>query len=400
MELQASVAAALAFFLLGCGGEEESAGLEWSEAERRALARLTPLGDVPEDPTNRFADDPDAAHLGQWLFFDPALSGNGEISCATCHEPELAFSDGKSVAEGVGMGTRRTPTLINTAYHRWFFWDGRADTLWSQALAPIENEIEMGGDRREVVRYLSDNEELRAAYENVFGPLPEDLDDEEAVDRAFVNVGKALAAYERKLVRGDSSFDRFAASVLGEGGDPEALSPSAQRGLKLFLGRGDCTLCHMGANFSDSEFHNTAAPPGEHGDEQDPGRYAGAALVSASPFNAAGIFSDDRNGKTARRVSRLRLSTESFGEFRTPSLRNLAGREPYMHSGPFEDLEAVLHFYSTLEGAIGRSHHQEAVLKPLELSEGETQDLLAFLRSLEGQPLDPALTRQPSAPTR
>jgi cytochrome c peroxidase len=223
--------------------------------------------------------------------------------------------------------------------------------------------------------------------------------DRGAIDDLFSNLAKCIAAYERLLVRGDSPFDRFAAYLLGKpGGEPEALDLGAQRGLKIFLGRGGCILCHVGTNLTDSEFHNTAAPPGEFGDRQDPGRFGGAARVVVNKFSAAGPHSDQPDGSAARRVTRLRVSTESYGEFRTPSLRNLVSRAPYMHAGQFPDLEAVVHFYSTLEGASGRSHHQELVLQPLKLTPSEQQDLVSFLRSLEGAPLNAGLMRQPGSP--
>lgn len=368
---------------------------ELGDKELRRLARLTPLGAVPADSTNRYADDPAAARLGQWLFYDPGLSVNGEISCATCHDPTTGFSDGKPVAEGLGRGTRRTPTVVNAAYLRWLFWDGRADSLWGQAVHPIENPIEMGSSRQQVATYLASNKDLQAAYMDVFGARPK----VEEAETVLVNIGKAIAAYERLLVRGDSPFDRYSAHLLGlEGGDKTALDASARRGLSLFLGQGNCTLCHTGTGLTDSEFHNTAAPPGPFGDPQDPGRYAGAAKVVASRFNSAGPYSDDPDGARARRVQRLRLSTESFGEFRTPGLRNLVSRAPYMHAGQFPDLESVVRFYSTLEGAAGRSHHQELVLAPLNLTEAEISDLVSFLESLEGRPLPPELTRKPPSP--
>lgn len=414
--------------LLALAADPAPVGDEPTERQLETLARLTPLGSPPADPTNRVADDPRAARLGRWLFFDPGLSGNGEISCATCHDPELGFSDGKPVAETLGRGTRRTPTVVNAAFHRWLFWDGRADSLWGQAVEPIENPIEMGGDRLAVAHHLAGDAELRAAYEQVFGSLPL-LEDEgrfppharpvrdepehphdaaweamapgdrNAVSRVLANVGKAIAAYERRLVRGDAPFDRYAAHLLDrEGGDPDALSPAARRGLDLFLGRGNCTLCHAGPGLSDSEFHNTAAPPGEFGDPQDAGRFAGAARLVVSPFSAAGPYSDAPQGRAARRLERLRVGTETFGQFRTPSLRNLVDRAPYMHAGQFPDLESVVRFYSTLEGTAGRSHHQELVLRPLRLDEGEIRDLVAFLEGLEGRPLDPELTRAPVSP--
>jgi len=392
----------------------------------RRLARFSPLPAPPADPTNRVADDPRAARLGRYLFFDPGLSGDGTVACATCHDPSRAFSDGKPVAETLGRGTRRTPSLVNVAYMRWLFWDGRADSLWAQAVEPIENPIEMGGDRVAVARHLREGRELRAAYEALFGALPElddarrfpaharpdperpdapharawssmSEEDREAVEGVLANVGKAIAAYERRLVRGDAPFDRHVRS-LREGAGEGSLEASARRGLALFLGRAGCAQCHSGPNFSDSEFHATGAPPGPFGDPEDAGRYAGAERWAASPWNAAGPHSDDRSGPAALRVSGLRRGSETWGEFRTPSLRNLAGRAPYMHAGQFLTLEDVVRFYSTLEGAVGRSHHQEQVLAPLHLEPAEVADLLAFLRSLEGAPLDPSLLQAPTSP--
>ncbi len=370
-------------------------GGEWTPAELEALAAMSPLEAPPADPTNRVADDPAAARLGQWLFFDPSLSGNGRISCATCHDPAKGFSDGKSVAETLGRGTRRTPTVVNAAYQRWLFWDGRVDSLWAQAVQPIENPLEMGGDRRAVAGYLAREGDLRRAYEQVFGAPP----DPGRADLVFANVGKAIAAYERRLVRGDAPFDRYVAHLTGRpGGDEGALDSAARRGLHLFLGRARCSLCHSGPSFSDSEFHNTAAPPGEWGDPQDPGRYRGLTLLAADPFNAAGPFSDAPQSAAARRLARLRHTTESFGAFRTPSLRNLAHRAPYMHAGQFKTLGDVLRFYSTREELAPTSHHQESILRPLNLSPTELADLEAFLLSLEGRPLDPSLLRAPSSP--
>ena len=451
-----SVAVAL---LLGCSGEGDAnpqggatedatgsaasptditgpPGLEIDLGRRglRALARLTPPPPVPADPTNAVADDPRAKRLGQWLFFDGGLSSTGEISCATCHDPERAFSDGLAVPNTLGEGARRTPSLWNVGHGRWFFWDGRADSLWSQALGPIENPIEMGLTRGGVAHRIAGDAALRSAYEELFGslpalddaqrfptaarPVPGDgehpharawaemaTEDRDAVDHLFANVGKAIAAYERELTTGEAPFDRFARAVLasanGEDHDPAdltALSPSAQRGLSIFLGRGRCTLCHTGPLFTDGEFHNTSAPPRGGGDPKDPGRYRGIQDLRASPFGAAGPHSDDPEGEAASRVRHLAQSSETWGEFKTPSLRNVVGRGPYMHAGQFATLEEVLRFYSTLEGAAGRSHHQEQVLVPFELSERDTADLLAFLGSLTGPGPDPRWLVPPPSP--
>ena len=391
---------------------------------RRRAARLSPLPSVPADPTNRFADDGRAAELGQRLFFDPRLSSNGEVSCATCHAPEQNFTDGRPVAEGLGRGTRKAPTLVNSAYMRWLFWDGRADSLWAQAIEPLENPLEMGGNRLAIAHLVQGDATLRGAYTELFGPLPplqesgrfpaharpvpDEPDhphqqawsgmmetDRQAVDAVLVNLAKSIAAYERLLVRGDAPFDRYVASLEEADGAEHGFSDAARRGLGLFVGRADCISCHAGPNFSDSEFHATGAPPGTHGDAEDPGRYAGAERLALSPWTAAGEHSDETAGRAARRVSRLRRGSETWGEFRTPSLRNLKGRAPYMHAGQFPDLESVVRFYSTLDGAVGRSHHQERILEPLQLTETEIDDLPAFLESLEGRPLPPPLLVPP-----
>lgn len=355
--------------------------------DARTLARIgkhAPLPPLPPDPTNAVADDPAAAWLGQKLFFDPALSGDGKRSCATCHDPKLAFSDGKAVSEGVARGTRNTPSLLDVARQRWFFWDGRADTLWSQALKPIESPIEMGGNRAAVVRHLRGDPELAAAYERVFGPFgaPEDR---AAIDRAFADAGKALAAYERRLASGPSAFDRFAAALAaGDVRAQDELAPAARAGLALFVGKAGCRQCHSGPAFSDGEFHNLGLRTLAGKKPDDPGRHRGTAEVLADPFNAGGAFSDDPRGPAAERLATIAVRPESWGEFRTPSLRNVARTAPYMHQGQLASLADVVRFYSTLEGAAPVGHHQERLLQPLGLSAQEQLELIAFLESLSG----------------
>jgi cytochrome c peroxidase len=394
-----------------------------------ALARLSPLPPTPLDPTNRWADDARAVRLGHWLFFDPRLSLDRSVSCATCHDPSLAFTDGKPLAQTLGVGTRKTPTILNTAHSRWYFWDGRADSLWAQATEPIENPLEMGMNRLALAHRVYAETDLRDAYELLFGtlpplhlserfpaharPIPDDPQhahavawqgmrdtDRESINRFYSNLGKALAAYERQLIRAGAPFDRYVAALAAGQGDGDGhLSDSAVRGLALFLGRGNCTTCHNGPTFSDLEFHNNQVPTADGRSPLDPGRFEGARIVKASPFNGAGPFSDDNQGAAAARVRRLKTDSMGWGEFKTPSLRNLKGREPYFHAGQMADLESVLHFYSTLEGASGQSHHQENVLKPLDLSPTESADLLAFLESLEGRGLAPHLSAPPTGPT-
>ena len=366
---------------------------EWTEREQALLARLTPLPGPPPDPTNAVADEPRAAHYGRWLFFDARLSGSGDVSCATCHDPAHQFADPRALAVGAERGERHAPTLVEAAHQRWLGWGGRADSLWMQALGPLENPVEMAGDRAAIGALVRTDAELRRAHEAVFEAVPED---DTAV---LVQIGKALAAYERLLVRGEGRFDRYAAAVLDlPDADAEALDEEEREGLHLFLGKARCTLCHLGPVFSDLEFHNNAVPPHPDGPRDDPGRFAGARRVKESPFNAAGRWSDDPEGPAASRVRALVVRSETFGEFRTPSLRNLRGREPFGHQGQFADLDAVLRFYDTLEGRDLRSHHQEQLLAPLGLTAEQRAALAAFLMALEGEPLDEALLTPPTSP--
>ncbi len=386
--------------------------IAFDEREKSIIARLTGLGAPPPDPTNSVADDPRAARLGKKLFFDARLSGDGKFSCAHCHDPAKAFSDGKQLSEGKAKAKRNAPGLLNAAFQRWLFWDGRADSLWSQALGPIENPLEMDGNRVALAQRIASDPALSDEYEQVFGALPEmDLwprearaeegesalgrawksmlpPEQDAANRVFSNLGKALAAYERRLVGGTSAFDRFARGLAnGEAKDLATLNPSAQRGLKLFIGKAGCRQCHTGPLFSDGEFHDLQLRPLSGGERTDPARLAAIPLVQADPFNAAGAYSDAREGQATEHLRYLAKNPELWGAFRTPSLRNVALTPPYMEQGQLADLESVLRFYSTREGAAPAGHHQEKVLQPLNLAGDEIVDLIAFLKCLTDEPL-------------
>ncbi len=424
----ASIAAMAAILPPPRAADEPAAAVAFTDAERREILRLSPLGPPPPDPTNRFADDPAAAHLGQFLFFEPGLSGDGTLSCASCHDPAKSFADGRPLAEGVGVGRRHTPALWNVAYQRWFFWDGRADSLWAQIIHPIEDAAEMGGSRLQAAHHAYTRPELRKVYEAAFGPMPEMADrsrfaeaggpsasdeqprraweamdpaDRRAVNQVIANLGKAIAAYERKLISADAPFDRFVEGLRNNDSEKlAALSPAAQRGLKLFVGRANCTLCHSGPNFTDGEFHNILLPAADGGKPRDPARYDGARRVKSDPFNAAGGFSDAPDGAAALLVRSLDTSPRIWGEFKVPSLRNVARTAPYMHEGQFATLRDVLQYYSTLEGAVQMGHHKtETLLQPLKLAPGEIDDLLAFLESLTDEAIPPELTRPPASPS-
>ncbi|MDG2054216.1 MAG: cytochrome c peroxidase [Phycisphaerales bacterium] len=397
--------------------------------EKQRIARHGFLPQLPADSTNMYAEDEAAVALGHRLFFEKRLSGNGQLSCMSCHDPSQAFTDGLKVASGAGQVSRNTPTLLNVAHQRWFFWDGRMDTLWGQALEPIERSKEMDGDRVSVARLLITDQTLRQAYESAFGPLPlpkataswperaaPRFDDSQisaawasmpagqqaVVNEIFVNTGKSIAAYERKLVTGPSPFDLYVQGMTQDATAlPQGMTPSAVRGAALFVGRANCRMCHVGALLSDGEFHSVGIV-GNAGDVmQLPGRFDGVRQLQANPFRAAGIYSDDPTGKQAKLAGRLVGGPELWGQIRTPSLRNVAQTAPYMHNGQFASLEEVLAYYSTLDGAIFPGHHQEAILEPLGLTEQEQADLKAFLESLTGTPpeeiyLSPPVTGEPS----
>lgn len=383
--------------------------------EFRRILKHASLPQV-SDPTNRYQNSESAAILGHRLFFDTRLSVNNKINCAACHDPTKGLADGKPIAEGLETGRRHTPSLWNVAYNRWFFWDGRADSLWAQALHPIESPAEMGFSRLAAAHLIYGDAVLRRLYESTFGALPTlsddtrfpaqgkpassvdpngndatwksmNADDQDAINRVFANIGKSLAAYESKLVSRRSPFDVFADGLATDDKNKmAALSPAAQRGLKLFVGSANCRVCHAGPNFTDGEFHDTRVPTLDGGQPTDPGRFNGANEVIHDPFNATGAFSDERTGSF---VEFLVNNPENWGRFKTPTLRNVARTAPYMHQGQFATLNEVVDYYSTLDRALPAGHHGETILQPLFLSEDEEHDLIAFLESLTDENITP-----------
>ena len=372
------------------------------ERTRLQSLALSSLGAPPPDPSNVVADSKDAASLGRALFSDTRLSVNGEVSCATCHQPERDFTDGKALSEGVGRTNRKSMSVVSAAHSRWQFWDGRKDSLWSQALEPLEAPAEHGLTRTEVAALVG--KIYRDDYEAVFGPLPDfgtlpnragpngdeaakaawdDLSaaEQEAVTRVFVNTGKALAAFERGLEPAASRFDRYAEAALRS--DPTAntiFTADERAGYTLFTGKAGCAGCHNGPLFSDGSFHNTGVPQAA-GLEADTGRAGGVSLAQNDEFNCLSRYSD----APAEACTALKeLETESFGlerAFKVPSLRNVAGRAPYMHAGQFGTLREVLEHYNRApEAPAGFTE-----LRPLGLSDGELGQLEAFLNTLSSE---------------
>ena len=337
------------------------------------------LPPVPPDPSNAVADNATAAEFGHKLFFDPRLSANGTISCSTCHQPVRRFADGLPRGVALGQSKRNTPSIVGSAYSPWLYWDGRKDSQWSQALAPLEDPNEHGSSRLQVLHIVASVSEYRTYYESLFGSPP-DLQDSAQVDRAFANVGKAIAAYERLLVPGASRFDRYVEHVEDGGDhlDQDILSREEVRGLRLFLGEARCTECHNGPLFTNNEFHNTGllSPPGE---TPDRGRIDGVREVLADPFNCLGAFSDDAE-RRCDELSYVRTGIELVGATRTPSLRNLEPTAPFQSKGQLATLSTVLdHYDNAPQAMIGHNESKALYLRAFEL-----RALEAFLSTLDG----------------
>ncbi len=269
--------------------------------------------------------------LGKTLFFDNRLSSNFKQSCATCHDPEKGFSDGFAT----GFGTRgnklgrNSPQIYNLGWSSIFMWDGREATLESQALGPIKSPEEMNLPIDQLLTRLNAVDEYKKLFKNVY-----DVD-----EITSDTVGRAIAAFERSIVVDNTPYDQYLA------GDKTAMSEAAQRGLAVFSGKGNCAQCHDGANFTDDSFHNLGFTEGD----EDIGRAAITGDVSQT------------------------------GAFKTPGLRNIEFSAPYMHNGSIASLEAVVDYYN--RGGSGGEHTSE-IIKPLQLTQVEQQDLVAFLKSL------------------
>ncbi len=298
------------------------------------LSRLP--GDSEQNPLSESKVD-----LGRRLFFDGMLSRDGSVSCASCHQPEHGMASPDPVAIGIGgrRGRRNTPSLFNRGYGSHFFWDGRSADLEHQALLPISDPDEMGADLSSVLDRIRQNEAYQSMFRAAFGETQQDNSLELVTPQ---HVAKALAAFQRTLVLGDSPVDHFRAARVPD------LSLEARQGLWIFESRGRCWQCHSGDNFSDESFHNTGVGFGQA--DRDLGR-----------FEVTGL-SEDRY------------------RFKTPTLRGLVKTAPYMHDGSIATLEEVVEFYN--RGGAPQDPELSPLLQPLQLTESEKAHLLAFLRAL------------------
>lgn len=376
------------------------------------LFTLEALPSLPEAPSNKVADDPKAVDLGHKLFFDANLSADGTVSCATCHQPQKYFTDGLAQSKAIGTTRRSAPTILGGAYSPWQFWDGRKDSLWAQALAPLENPDEHGLSRAGVVKKVA--EAYSDEYQSVFGPLPKgvkwssikipaspngdkaaqdnwaklDAKTQSKVNLVFSNVGKAIMAYERQLKLTPAPFDRFIAAMESgnTGKAKEIMTPDQVKGLRLFMGEANCASCHNGPLFTNYEFHNIGAP------ESDPenvelGRYGGVKDLVKDEFTCLSEWSDANKEVDCLEMSYLKTEgPELVGALKTPTLRNIAQTAPYMQNGQFSTLTDVLAHYNKPKPPLydpkqhpNRPHFD---ILPLAFDEDQISQIIEFLGTL------------------
>jgi cytochrome c peroxidase len=302
-----------------------------------------PLGLLPVRYPKDNPYSADKRELGRILYYDTRLSADNTVSCATCHSPAHAFTDGKAVSEGIRgqKGGRSAPTVFNRAYSLAQFWDGRAASLEEQAIGPMANPIEMGNTHEAVVATVQKIAGYKPLFAKAFG------DPEINLDR----IAKAIATYERTVLSGNAPYDRYKA------GDKKAMSPEQIRGMEVYFGKAKCDQCHEGINFTTNAYHNLGV--GTDKPEPDEGRYA----VTKNPAD--------------------------WGAFKTPTLREIARTAPYMHDGSLATLEEVVDFYD--KGGIKNKNLDER-MKPLHLTDQEKKDLVAFMKALSGEGWQAKLT--------
>jgi cytochrome c peroxidase len=297
---------------------------------------------ISTPPSHAQTESP-LVQLGRQLFFDTRLSSDDDLSCASCHIPEKAYTDGLPVARGHRgkMLSRNTPTLLHLREYLSFFWDGRSSTLQDQIIEVMNNPNEMNMSADELEKKLRRIPGYVEQFNKLFG-----------TEITLSGVTRAIVAFEETLVTERAPFDRFMA------GNPNSLNPSARRGLELFQNKGKCAFCHKGFNFTDSNFHNIGVPPRAN----DSGRRNNSN------------HDEGRMAVTGRAGDR--------GAFKTPTLRNIAQTAPYMHNGVFETLEEVIEFYN--DGG-GKNPNLDIQMEALRLTPREKKDLVAFLKALTGK---------------
>lgn len=375
--------------------------LEWSEQEFIKLKQFSALNiGGRRDPSNKFTSNVEAIKFGRMLFSSSQLSNDGRVSCASCHIAKRAFTDNRVVPRGRRRGFRNTPTLLNVSEQNWFFWDGSKDSLWAQALSAIENPAEQDFSRTQLFHLISTNRTYRDTYEKLFNHrLPDEkhlraypykasisgsrseknkweqlsVEQKSNINRAFANIGKAIAAYVTTIKSPPTRFDRFLKQLLRTGRS-QILNDSEQKGLKLFIGDAACSNCHSSSIFSDRMFHNigTGIPA------VDNGRSDVIGAVIQDDFNCLGEYSDARQEQC---TALLYANTDRYtlmGSYKTPTLRSISKTAPYFHDGRYENLYEVLRHYSNVDSAIAGITD----LSVVNLSREEQKNIIDFLLSL------------------
>jgi cytochrome c peroxidase len=431
----ATRACALAVTIIGCSLPGEGRVDVFTEPEWEIISQFGPLPAVPVNTTNRYADNEAAAVLGQMMFFEKAYSNKivysdgtlgaigdrGKVSCASCHDPKGYFADSRSrpnaTSVGVTWTSRNSPTLVNSALYTWTSWGGKDDNLWFQGANGSESSQNFASSRLEFAHVVY--RKYRAEYDALF-PVPLDpaLDpshpdaarfpatgkpkssssapdgawenmaaaDRDIINLIAANTGKAFEAYERKLISRNAPIDRYLA------GDYDALTPSAKRGLRLFIGKAACVDCHSGPTFSDQEFHNTGVPQvGAFLPRSDNGRYDDIGRTLTNTFNGAGEYSDDPDHGAAK-LAGLDPVDPMKGKFGTKALRHIEKTGPYMHTGGLATLEDVVRFYNWGGGTSAFAGEKHPAMVPLDLTFAEEADLVEFMKHLTGEPVDEALS--------
>ena len=321
--------------------DDEIPTLPKDELPAKISTTKIPVGfdSLPKAPKDN-PTTPEKAALGRRLFFDPILSNDDTVSCASCHQPKHGFAGVETISIGIKgkKGTRNAPTVLNRVYGKHFSWDGRDDSLEQQALGPLTSETELGGDLELVVKKVSNDKSYVEAFQAVF---PESKPDEAV---SISNITKAIACFERTLTSGNSKVDRF------RNEEYDALSKKARQGLWIFESRGGCWKCHNGANLTDEEFHNTGVGFGK--ENRDTGR-----------------------------MEATKDEKHKF-QFKTPTLRDVEFTAPYMHDGSVKTLKEVVEFYN--RGGAPDDALLDKKMKPLDLSEEEVEFLVEFLKALSG----------------
>lgn len=365
---------------------------------------LGSLGPVPIDKTNRFFDNVLAQDLGKQLFHDPGLSKSGQISCASCHVTKGVMTPNENHPAGRDRKHRPVMPIIGSAYQSFLFWDGRADSLWSQALEPLEHPQEHDLTRTEVVNYVQENHQSRLqelsiesvdavknlaasplgdqAERDTWAALSPDI--QTAVNRSFSDIGKVIAAYEASLPIPESKWDQWIKAAQESEAHFHSIPDRVVKGFMLFDGKARCSSCHNGPLFSDKDFHNTGLPSVK-GLPPDLGKQAAMLDLIKNPFNCLGQYSDADADQCPHLLYQNRTIEHSFGSFRTPSLRGVSKRTKLGHAGQKNSIHDMLRHYISapdgpylpLIGEIGASE-----LSPLNLTDEEILDLVAFLENI------------------